>query len=158
MPTETKELETIIPFAEKLQELNEKTLTTPVQPGKWSIREIIGHLYYWDRYLLEAMIPHMHEGGVLPPFPNPSVYNRAAIASLEGRRATRIVEEFLAVRHSLVEHLAGMDPAASFRLSGTEEIYTPERMIKKFAMHDVHHQKQMEIYLREGVKRRSSAD
>ncbi|WP_416148296.1 DinB family protein [Salipaludibacillus sp. HK11] len=147
MTTQADSLQNMVSFVEKLQRYDEKTLTIPIKPGKWSTREIIGHLYYWDRYLIEAMIPHIAEGAVLPPFPNHDVYNRAAIASLEGRNASRIIDGFISGRKLLIEQISSLDDKIAFKIRGSEEIFTTDKIIDKFFKHDKLHQGQIETFL-----------
>ncbi|WP_280768855.1 DinB family protein [Salipaludibacillus daqingensis] len=145
--TDVNELQKILFLAENLKSYDEKTLTIPIAPGKWSVREIVGHLYYWDSYLMESMIPHMAQDAVLPPFPNPAVYNRAAIASLEGRRATRLIEEFINARKLLMEQLATLDDQMTFNIRGSEKSFTTKEIVDMFTKHDNHHQEQIETFL-----------
>ncbi|OXM16222.1 hypothetical protein [Paenibacillus herberti] len=34
----------------------------PISTGKWSLREILAHIKYWDKNSLELMVPSMSEG------------------------------------------------------------------------------------------------
>lgn len=141
------ELYSMLHFAEHLQQVEKKKLVIPVKPGMWSIREIIGHLYYWDRYMMEFVLPKAEPDAVLTPMPHPAIYNRAAIASLEGRNATRIIENFIAVRTVFIEELQAMDDDIRFTISRTEGEFSRSRMIEMFAAHDLHHEKQMKEFL-----------
>jgi len=33
-----------------LKEYSEEVLNEPISEGKWSIRESVGHLLYWDKF------------------------------------------------------------------------------------------------------------
>ena len=145
--TQVDALQNMLSFVEKLQSYDEKTLTVSIKPGKWSIREIVGHLYYWDRYLMESMIPRVAKDAVLPPFPNPAVYNRAAIASLEGRKVSRIMERFITGRKFLIQQISFLDDQLTFNVRGSEETFTTMKFVDMFSEHDKHHQEQMERFL-----------
>jgi len=145
--TQVDSLQNMLSFVEKLQSYDEKTLTVPIKSGKWSIREIVGHLYYWDSYVIESMIPHVAADAVLPPFPNPAVYNRAAIASLEGRRATRMMGEFITVRKLLMKQMSSLDDKVTFKVRGSKKTFTTKEIVDMFSKHDKHHQEQMETFL-----------
>ncbi len=153
MSSRTEGLHEMVVFSESLLNYDEKTLTTPVKPGKWSIREIMGHLYYWDRLIMESMVPLMKNGAVLPPFPNPDIYNLAAIASLEGRRALRIIEEFISVRKEFIRQLEKTEQEAVFRISGSKDESSTEKIAAFLTKHDKHHREQMETFLEEHQKR-----
>ncbi|WP_227872308.1 DinB family protein [Paenibacillus albus] len=63
-----------------LKNYPESVLTDPISEGKWSIREIVGHLFYWDKLSLETMVPLMVHGATLPPFPNNDLHNEEGIS------------------------------------------------------------------------------
>ncbi|WP_373277925.1 DinB family protein [Amphibacillus sediminis] len=54
----------------------EASLCQPIKEGKWSVIQIVGHLYYWDKFNLEQMIPYMDEGVDLPEFPDQDQHNQ----------------------------------------------------------------------------------
>lgn len=147
MMTQVDSLQNMLSFVEKLQSYDEKTLTVLIKPGKWSIREIIGHLYYWDSYLMESMIPRVAKDAALPPFPNHAVFNRAAIASLEGRRVSRMLEGFITARKLLIEQISSIDNQVTFKVRGSEETFTTKKFVDMFSKHDKHHQEQIETFL-----------
>ncbi|SDO18829.1 DinB family protein [Alkalicoccus daliensis] len=143
----TAPLENMKSFTEKLKMENNNVLNIPVKPGKWSTREIIGHLYYWDSYISESIVPFLNQGRTLPPFPNHNVFNRAAVAALEGRSAGRIIDSFIEGRIRLIEQLEAAGHAAEVKLQGAEETLTVHKIINIFSSHDSHHQKQIEEFL-----------
>lgn len=147
MTSVTASLEKMRNYAKTLKKENEKVLNTPVKPGKWTTREIIGHLYYWDSYISESVLPFLNEKRTLPPFPNHDVFNRAAIASLEGRSAGRILTSFIEGRIRLIEQLKSADKAAEVHMQGAEDTYTVERIVTMFSAHDDHHRKQIVQFL-----------
>ncbi|RKL69237.1 hypothetical protein CR203_04190 [Salipaludibacillus neizhouensis] len=147
MTTEVESLRNMLSYVEHLQSYDAKMLTVPIKSGKWSIREIIGHLYYWDSYLMESVIPRLAQDASLPPFPYPAVYNRAAIASLEGRKVSRILEGFITSRKLLIEQIMSLDDQMTFKIRGSEETFTTNKLVDMFSKHDMHHQEQMESFL-----------
>ncbi len=70
-------------------------MNEPIREGKWSIREIVGHLYYWDKYNLEIMVPKMANGANLPPFPNHDQHNEEAMSYLRDSTVESIISEFM---------------------------------------------------------------
>ncbi|MFA9555745.1 DinB family protein [Evansella sp. AB-rgal1] len=43
----------MVDYISRLKELPEDILCQPIKEGKWSIIQIVGHLYYWDKFNLE---------------------------------------------------------------------------------------------------------
>ncbi|ASA22455.1 hypothetical protein [Paenibacillus donghaensis] len=62
-----------------LKEIDEHKLLDPIKEGKWSIREIVGHLYYWDKFILEQHVPSIAQGANLIAFPDHDFHNNEAI-------------------------------------------------------------------------------
>ncbi|CAM3865887.1 DinB family protein [Alkalicoccus chagannorensis] len=125
----------------------EQTLRRPYTPGKWSPRDIIGHLYYWDRYLLDSMLPAVQEGAVLPPFPHDDVFNQAALASLEGRSASWVMEQFLDTREEVRQAFTGIGEDVTFSVRGSDEAWNRQLLVTMFADHDEHHDTQLAAFL-----------
>ena len=76
------QFENTIEEISNLKKLHNSQLLEPIHEGKWSIRDIVGHLYYWDKYNLEQMVPKMSEGANLPVFPDHDQQNNEAILHL----------------------------------------------------------------------------
>ncbi len=132
-------------FFQALIEKNETELISPISNGKWSIKEIIGHIYYWDLYLLENMVPEMKENGVLPDFPDHDSYNEKAIRSIGSFTNTNdLIEEFVITRKKLINKMEDMDQGIRFTIGKKKRIFTPESFLKMFEGHDKHHMKQIE--------------
>lgn len=131
-------------FFQTLKAKNEEDLNSPISKGKWSIREIIGHIYYWDLYLLEKMVPEMKENGVLPDFPDHDAYNADAIVSLERFTNTKEqIEEFVITRKKLIYKMEKLDQGIKFTIGNKKRKFTPESFLKMFVNHDLHHIKQI---------------
>jgi hypothetical protein len=74
-----KDYEYTIHEVRKLKDIPEAALLNPIQLGKWSIREIIGHLFYWDKFILEQQVPHFSKNASLPPFNDYELHKQEAI-------------------------------------------------------------------------------
>lgn len=147
MEDDVQELEKMLSFAEQLQSYDNRMLTLPIQPGKWSIREITAHLYYWDRHMTESVMPQAADGAVLSPLPYPEIFNRAAVASLEGRAASAIISNFIEVRKGFIEQIKELSEETHFIIRGTNGEFSRSRIIQMFAEHDQHHKQQMHDFL-----------
>ncbi|TMW71407.1 DinB family protein [Alteribacter natronophilus] len=144
------------PIESLMAEGSHDGLYEPIAEGKWSIREIVGHMYMWDRFLLENMVPHMEDGGVLPAFPDHDRFNREAINGLEGVSVEEIVSMFVKTREKLVQELKGMDPAIRFTIGKGKRRFSPESFVKMFIKHDRHHIMQIEKKLEDDRNSRTS--
>ncbi|MDG5472300.1 DinB family protein [Jeotgalibacillus sp. ET6] len=139
-----KQFEKAISFIEPLKKYPEAFLTEPIQDGKWSIREIAGHLYYWDKYNFEKMVPEMEDGVRLPEFPDHDWYNAEGLRFLEGISAKAVIDLFIRMRNALVEKISAVDEDLSFTIGSGKRTFSPESFIRMFVEHDRHHLKQIE--------------
>lgn len=127
--------------------LDEKVLTTPVNEGGLSIREIIGHLYGWDKYNLMYMVPNMRHGADLPAFPNHDDQNESVLDGLKDKSVYEIIDLFLESRNELIQMISCVNPENRFTIGGKKRAFSAESFLKIFVKHDVHHDKQMKQYL-----------
>ncbi|WP_026909197.1 DinB family protein [Paucisalibacillus globulus] len=133
----------IIDEIKNLKEVEVAYLTEPISEGKWSIREIIGHIYYWDKFNLEVMVPKMVNGGILPEFPNHDLHNAEGVQYLRGQSVESIISIFIETRKILVEHLTNVSEETRFRIGKGKRQYSVETFTKIFLNHDLYHLKQI---------------
>ncbi|KPB06703.1 hypothetical protein AAV98_00660 [Bacillus sp. CHD6a] len=123
---------------------DETVLIKPISTGKWSIKEIIGHIYFWDLFLLENMVPEMKDNSVLPDFPDHDTYNQKAIESIESFRDSHsLLEEFVITRNKLMDKMESLDQEVTFTIGKNKRNYTPESFLRMFVEHDMHHMEQI---------------
>lgn len=127
----------------KLKELDNALLNEPIHEGKWSIREIVGHLYYWDKFNLEQMVPKMIEGAILPEFPDHDQHNKEAIANLKNKSVETVINDFANTRRELIKSLLNLDDEVRFTIGKGKRQFSGESFIKIFVKHDAHHLKQI---------------
>ncbi|WP_404450197.1 DinB family protein [Sutcliffiella horikoshii] len=131
-------------FFGSLSTKNEAELTKPISSGKWSIKEIIGHIYFWDLYLLENMVPEMKDNGVLPDFPDHDTYNEKALESIRSFEGTNVlIEEFIIIRNELMDKMESLDQKVTFTIGKKKRKYTPDSFLRMFVKHDIHHMEQI---------------
>lgn len=141
--------EDIIEKLFELKDYPEKILNEPISEGKWSIREIVGHLFYWDKFILEKMVPLMANEMVLPPFPNHNLHNKEAVAHLKKYKNVReIIDDFAKTRKQLVKELKELDRDIEFHIENDPNSFSPEKFIEIFLEHDIHHLNQVKEKLR----------
>ena len=138
-----KQYEETIEDIRQLKDVQESKLKEPISKGKWSIREIVGHLYYWDKYNLEKMIPFMKDGASLPPFPNHDEHNEEAISYLTDYTVEAIIDVFIDTRKELIESISKVDEDIRFTIGSGKRKFSAESFIKIFANHDIHHLQQI---------------
>ncbi|WP_130858681.1 DinB family protein [Gracilibacillus phocaeensis] len=143
-------------WVSELENWSDDAFFQPIQPGKWSTAEIISHITYWDRYLLEELIPQMKQDAKLT---NPAfeVINQPAAAyALSGVSKTQLIHEQLETRRLLIAYLrekSEEDFFATFHLNGEEiDVYSgnPHSLfnyISGFIGHDNHHKQQIDAFL-----------
>ncbi|MGD7052159.1 DinB family protein [Sutcliffiella horikoshii] len=123
---------------------DETELIKPISTGKWSIRDIIGHIYFWDLFLLEYMVPEMKDNGVLPDFPDHDNYNEKAIQSIKSFTDTNsLIEEFIITRKKLIANMENLDQEVRFTIGNKKRKFTPESFLRMFVQHDIHHMEQI---------------
>lgn len=132
-----------------LHTLPEEKLMKETEHSKWSIREIIGHIYYWDKFLLDVMLPEMLEGAALPEFPDHDTYNEKAMEHIIKFTSTKeLLNEFSLTRESLLQNIEAVPADTAFTIGKEKRSFTPERFMAMFVEHDDHHIKQIEAFLK----------
>ncbi len=126
----------------KLKELPESSLLKPIQEGKWSVRDIIGHLFYWDKFILDQLVPHMTNNAFLPPFTDPNLLNQEALKYIERFNSVdSLIDEFSHTRKQVIEKMFCIETNVIFTI-GTNN-FSKDSFITIFSEHDIHHFKQI---------------
>ncbi|AST92518.1 MULTISPECIES: DinB family protein [Sutcliffiella] len=126
-----------------LSNKDESILLEPIGEGKWSQKEIIAHLYYWDKFNLEVMVPKMSDGANLPQFPDHDEYNKLAIDTLEKYTVHTIIQYFVETRNELLQKIKNVPSDIKFTIGKGKRQYSAESFIKMFLKHDAHHIEQI---------------
>ncbi|WP_088036443.1 DinB family protein [Evansella clarkii] len=127
----------------ELKETDETKLSEPVKEGKWSIRQIVGHLYYWDNFNLEKMVPYMIDGADLPAFPDHDQHNEEAMSFITDHSTEDLIDSFVTTRKELAERISGVGKDVRFTIGGGKRKLSAESFIKIFLKHDEHHLRQI---------------
>ncbi|WP_010094517.1 DinB family protein [Ornithinibacillus scapharcae] len=143
-----KQLEDTLDVIRKLKDVHKSLLKEPISEGKWSIREIIGHLYYWDKYNLEKMVPEMTNGANLPEFPDHDQYNEEAISYLRDSSVEAILDAFLETREELIKSISKVGEDVRFTIGNGKRQFSSESFVKIFVKHDIHHLQQIKEKLK----------
>lgn len=132
-----------------LEKLPEQVWGAPLSPTKWSLKEMVCHLWKWDQYLLEEMIPKIKDGAELPAFTDIEPYNqqarKAAQAFETGKSLLQVFEQ---TRKALVESIEAIyDPNLRFTVIGEEGQFSLDSFLMIFVHHDEHHKKQLDSFI-----------
>lgn len=138
-----------IPFIERLDRLDEPLWNTPIAPGKWTVRDVVAHLYLWDDYFLENAVAKIADKQPLTlrhldfdRFNSEAAERGKAFGKSElCALAVRCRHKLLELLHSIPESEYGLThktPDGTFVLS---------KYIPDFVWHDNHHKKQIESLL-----------
>ncbi|MFS0671794.1 DinB family protein [Ornithinibacillus sp. 179-J 7C1 HS] len=138
-----QQFENMITEILNVRDKEESLLTDPISKGKWSIREIIAHLYYWDKFILEKMVPQMAQDAKLPEFPDHDSYNNEAITYLKDHSVESIIELFVNTRKRLIKSLMRIGDDVKFTIGKGKRHFSAESFTKMFVKHDVHHLQQI---------------
>jgi uncharacterized damage-inducible protein DinB len=135
----------------KLTYLEESRLLKPIQEGKWSAREIIGHLYYWDKFILEQQAPHIVNGSKLTPFPDHDSHNQEAMTYISKFETIKsLIDEFTKTRKELIGIFSSKDKDIKFLIGTGKRQFTIDSFLNIFTKHDAHHLKQIKDSLNKG--------
>jgi hypothetical protein len=129
---------------------SEVAWTIPVEDGKWSIREVVGHILYWDLYLIQEGLPSLLNTHSIS-FPDHDEYNDRSVKYIVGKSKAHIVEEALQKRGALLDALSDLSDEQWERpilINGVSvgedsEPYTLKSLMLEFAEHDRHHVNQL---------------
>jgi uncharacterized damage-inducible protein DinB len=132
----------------KLKAIDERQFLEPISEGKWSVREIIGHLYYWDKFILEHHVPFMIGGAQLSAFPDHDSHNKEGIEYISVYNTTcSLIDEFVLNRQLLIQKTSELENNAEFTIGTEERRFTIDEYLKIFVDHDSHHLKQINEHL-----------
>ncbi|CAG9621886.1 DinB family protein [Sutcliffiella rhizosphaerae] len=123
---------------------NSHPLSTPIADNKWSRFEVVGHIYYWDKFLKDVMVPQIKANGVLPSFPNHDEYNKEAIDYIKRFNDYKeFQKEFTHTREELINELKKIDTETKFTIGEGKRRFNTESFLKMFCKHDQHHLNQI---------------
>ena len=136
-------------FAQSLKESDKNDWTKPIEGGKWSTREIIGHILYWDILSVETMLPLMSNGATLPAFPNLNEHNNRSVSFIE-KFITKddLIDIFISTRKELIIKSKEIyNKNTRFTIGKGKRKYSIDSYISIFVDHDKHHKKQVEDFM-----------
>jgi len=134
----------VLEWVISLESISEEQWRRPIDEGKWSVAEIIGHFIPWDRFVLESRIPYFKIGKEMPPGPDPDELNHQAAKESRKRSKHETIEAFILTRQKLHKAILTVDDQEWHReiTIGKSKI-TIHDYFNNLAKHDEHHMKQI---------------
>ena len=120
--------------------LDEATLAGRIQPGKWSLKELVCHLRRMETIFGERFRSMLSdESTVIVPYNDPD--GDEAFIALTRRPATEVLDEYLAERETLCRQLESLSPADWHRKATHPEFahYDVHFQVEYMAHHEAHH-------------------
>lgn len=154
MDKNINELNSLVNWYKSLLNFNYELMEKPISKGKFSVKEIIAHLYRWDEYLINVGIPSVLENGTID-FPNFNEYNHESARLVENKSFKEVIEHAVSTREKLCQLFIDNEQYAQKEIvmSGkthhpkTNEPFTFYYLMEDFSEHDHHHKKQIEEFL-----------
>jgi uncharacterized damage-inducible protein DinB len=138
-------------FVESLKNLNDKTWTAPITENKWSIKEIIGHIMAWDKYMLEeAILKIKTNQPVTIENLNIDEFNKNAVESIKAKEKDEIIRQTLHFRTEIIKNLALIAEEKFFNnfIDSSGNYFSLHNYLEEYIQHDEHHKQQIEEFLK----------
>ncbi|WP_427108947.1 DinB family protein [Lysinibacillus xylanilyticus] len=138
-----------IVFVESLANITEEQWRTPLEPGKWTVAEVIGHLTPWDEFVVNQRLPFLFTEEGLPKGPDVEEMNANAAKNSRAQSKEETIANFINQRQQLIEALyqiADEQWRQPFTIGASELIL--HSYFANLVDHDLHHFSQVRKYLR----------
>lgn len=147
---EIEELKDLLVF---IQVINKDTRTQwdlPIGAGKWSINEIVSHIWLWDKYSLNLMLPLMKQGVTLRFIDQSAVNSNADSFAKTLKHKDELIELLKDTRRKLITECKRIHEENVQFYVGKNE-HNIVTFVKQFiTSHDKHHIKQIEEFISRG--------
>jgi len=137
-----------IDFISTLMPCPEDVLCTPIEEGKWSVRDIVSHIMGWDKDFMKTLDRIIRQGeAILQEHHDVQAFNEASVAYGRTMKPHDLLREAAFQREQLIRKLQQVSEEAFTRpMHGSP--YTLETFLQEmFVNHDRHHEKQILRYL-----------
>lgn len=125
-----------------LAQIDDRLWYVALGEGKWSLHEVLAHLYYWDKYTLEEMLPQMAQDAKLQFIEIQKLNDQAWTFGKTFEREL-LLELFVSTRKRMIQCFEEMpDKTFTYTLGGGEA--TLHSYLKIFVHHDTEHKPQFE--------------
>ncbi len=139
-----------IDFSSSLRDLEERTWNACLEPGKWTVRDIVCHIMLWDQYFYEEAIEKIASGEKITlKHLDFDEFNRKAIRYAKTINTDELVEKALYYRNKIIVAIESLpeDAVAQNYIDGDgSDFYIPQ-YLQDFIWHDQHHMEPMKEYI-----------
>lgn len=138
-----------IVFVESLGDITEEQWRTPIEPGKWTVAEVIGHLTPWDEFVVKQRLPFLFTEEDLPKGPDVEEMNASAAKNSRAQSKEETIANFINQRQQLIEALYQITDQQwqqPFTI-GVSDL-TLHGYFASLVDHDLHHFSQVRKFLR----------
>lgn len=144
-----------IVFVECLANITEEQWRTSIEPGKWTVAEIIGHLTPWDEFVVKQRLPFLFTEESLPKGPDVEEMNASAARDSRTQSKEETIANFINQRQQLmdaIDQIVDKQWQQTFTIGASE--LTLYSYLASLADHDLHHFSQLQKVLKniEGIK------
>lgn len=145
-----KKYQGFISYVKSLRNLNEEMWTSPIAENKWSVRDIIGHIMIWDKYILEEAIIKINSNQpVTVQDVNIDEFNKNAVEYVKTKDQDEIINQTIHYRKELIETLMLLSEEQFFNnyIDSSGNNFSVNSFLEDFIPHDDHHKRQIEEFL-----------
>jgi uncharacterized damage-inducible protein DinB len=145
-----KKYQRYISFVESLRNLDEELWTTPIAENKWSVRDIIGHIMFWDKYTQEEAIMKIKTNQpVTVDDVNIDEFNQKAVEYVKTTDKDEIINHTVQYRQEIIETLKILSEETFFNnyIDSSGNNFSINNFLEEFITHDDHHKRQIEKFL-----------
>ncbi|WP_342531164.1 DinB family protein [Lysinibacillus sp. FSL R5-0849] len=143
-----KHYEQSLIWVKELRNLSEDQWRMPIEFGKWSVSEVIGHLTPWDTFVLEHRIPYLFINTSLPKGPDIAHMNTKAAEKSREQHLEKTITEFVLARRQLLQTIQQFtDEQWQQSFSIGQSNITIEDYFGGLIDHDLHHFSQIQNVL-----------
>jgi uncharacterized damage-inducible protein DinB len=149
-----RSLQSYTDFLIRLKSINTDLTEIPITEGKWSIKKIISHIYRWDIYLVEAVLPSAIEDKAVR-FPSHDEYNEASAQYSDSVGFEELIDQSILIRNSLINEVNNCKNVLTEPITVQENTHCPNTnstysllyLLGEFVEHDKHHRNQICTFL-----------
>jgi hypothetical protein len=146
-----KSFEEWIAFTISLQELNEEVWDSSIEPGKWTIRDIISHIMLWDKYFYEEAIEMIATDKLVTlKHLDYDDFNSKAIIYGRTISTDELIDKTIFYRKKIIKDIRTLSDEAINQnyKDGDGNVFNVTQYLKDFIWHDQHHMNPLMEYLK----------
>ncbi|WEK56019.1 MAG: DinB family protein [Candidatus Cohnella colombiensis] len=140
-----------ISFTSTLQALDDVTWNSSIEPGKWTIKDIICHIMLWDKYFYEEAIEKIALGErITLKHLDYDEFNSKAIFYARTITADELIKKAIDYRKKIVNAILSLSAASLDHnyVDGDGHNFSVIGYLKDFIGHDQHHLVPIQEYLK----------